>query len=806
MANLQELSDALMSAHAAGDSTNARILADEIERLQGAEQKVPVVAKPVSAVKAFVEPKREGLIGLAQNYGENVGDILYGLPQMPGTVKRLAVGIAGLLPGGASDDPERQAATEMVRSIPGAINTSVNKAYTEATAHPERILGNIGDWAYKHPADITMFAAAPLVKGLERTSTGLRSLEALRAAEGSTKTAGALGAAAKAAEVSAKVVPWSDPMHTLLNAKYVGLKSVVPKIGGQLNRVRGVVNPKDAELMRILGPDAEKLLETLRYKAAHPLEPYAPDVASAPFVTEPVKAGIYPEANIATVSPGPAVGSERGVRPTPPKGGLVGVTRETAPMSGALPEERALVGSERGLALPEENLISSSIENTGLYPEGSVASKAQGPLATLKAKFKKAFTLTPEATENIPYGNVSPFAPYITAGEAVAGTGVEGDILAGIQNVVSGGKNADIVKKYGRNVLERRALRAEIPTKIAGEAEGTANMAKEATDKFGADVYDTARARTAPVNTAPIVAEIDELIAKNPDRRGLVADLNNFKSNLFDADGVLKTNPVNVASIIGDLKDMIGRTKDTFTKQSLSGLKDSFNTVFPEHAEADVLYKKEWAPVHQREIAGYLRDKLVKGGSHVANGGKAFIKAWEDMPGTIKAATGKQYFKSFEPVFEGAEDKLGALKNVYDDLKSEQIYEQALKERHTENAVKDMFGAEEISTPGLFNSSASVARWLIQRSQGKLSRSAAEKIAEQIYSVKTAIPMVEQIVAKQKSAAKIGGASDWATQKAATPAAGVLYQGATQLGRTYDEAMKEALKRKYGVDNDSIPK
>ena len=589
MANLQELSDALMSAHAAGDSTNARILADEIERLQGAEQKVPVVAKPVSAVKAFVEPKREGLIGLAQNYGENVGDILYGLPQMPGTVKRLAVGIAGLLPGGASDDPERQAATEMVRSIPGAINTSVNKAYTEATAHPERILGNIGDWVYKHPADITMFAAAPLVKGLERTSTGLRSLEALRAAEGSTKTAGALGAAAKAAEVSAKVVPWSDPMHTLLNAKYVGLKSVVPKIGGQLNRVRGVVNPKDAELMRILGPDAEKLLETLRYKAAHPLEPYAPDVASAPFVTEPVKAGIYPEANI-------------------------------APMSGALPEERALVGSERGLALPEENLISSSIENTGLYPEGSVASKAQGPLATLKAKFKKAFTLTPEATENIPYGNVSPFAPYITAGEAVAGTGVEGDILAGIQNVVSGGKNADIVKKYGRNVLERRALRAEIPTKIAGEAEGTANMAKEATDKFGADVYDTARARTAPVNTAPIVAEIDELIAKNPDRRGLVADLNNFKSNLFDADGALKTNPVNVASIIGDLKDMIGRTKDTFTKQSLSGLKDSFNTVFPEHAEADVLYKKEWAPVHQREIAGYLRDKLVKGGSHVANG------------------------------------------------------------------------------------------------------------------------------------------------------------------------------------------
>jgi hypothetical protein len=58
--------------------------------------------------------------------------------------------------------------------------------------------------------------------------------------------------------------------------------------------------------------------------------------------------------------------------------------------------------------------------------------------------------------------------------------------------------------------------------------------------------------------------------------------------------------------------------------------------------------------------------------------------------------------------------------------------------------------------------------------------------------------MVERVVAKQKSIARIGGASDRVTQKAATPAAGLLYQGASQLGRTYDDEMKAALKRKYG--------
>jgi len=672
--------------------------------------------------------------GFGENIARQAGELAEGAMALPGALPKIPGALwwgleeaYGLHPGAKQRAHERDA----------AIAKKLGQVASDIKEHPAEIPGKIARWGYEHPLDVGMLAAGPATKGLTVAGAGLRGLQAAEvAAKGIGPASTALGVVAKTAEVGSQVTPWMNVMRPA----ELGLKKTGDLVGSGAKWLRGVVNPETQEYVRVLTPEGLESVYTQLKRRSAAITPEVGSVAE-------------------TQAGKTAAASSVGTAPSWEAQGTLSVPQLTAgtPLSTTV-----------------RPTVPTTVAPSGV---GRATPIVEGGPARGAGVVDDAAGAVDDAVEDV-------FAPFVGAGEAAIGAEnrAAGEAFAAIQKKASTYK-PESNQAYRNLELAREDVRKGVLDDISGSQDEISSLEKAVRGEIGSDPYDLARSISRPVDLSETASVIDDIIRNNPNNRKLVSTLRGIRRNMFTVDAagepMLHSGAKNVASIIDDLKGVMGNKKNRFIKSSLAKVKESLLKSHPEYAAADAAYRGAWAPIHQRKIAAYLRDILEKRGE------KAFAEAYDDMAGTIKEATGLSNFKTYDAIFEDNPAALSRLNTVRDDVKSTMAYEAGAADRHAQASVRKLFNAENISTPGLLNQVASMARWLIDRAQGRLSEKAALRMAMNMLTPGTALPNLERALRSERVGRWIGDKAYQGIEMGTSVPMGLTYRGLDAYGDKY---------------------
>jgi hypothetical protein len=730
--------------------------------LFGDEQKPPVSQGTDYSTAIFGAPEEPmSWGGLGENILKGGAALVEGAKALPGAIWNLPSNIgkgivAGYeMTGDPTLDPEAlkrgAALSKSIEQGTGQMLTSAKDALIWAKEHPGQVPGKVVRLAYDYPVDVALLATGPLTKLATKTALGLRALEAAKIAGGSTGLLPkVLGASAKTAEVTSKVLPWLNPMKL----PEEGLKGTARLVGNKYVQARNVVHPVQAEINRVIGPNKQPLIDILEGKpiSEPPYPPYSSTSKTMP--------GSVVDATVEPI-----------IEPV--------IKAETVPLTGVVPVQ--------GPRLPGSQMVKEvQVGETGLQKP---AQGGVGPVTTEPVK-QVGGASTVEATgKTAGYGYEDVFAPYRTAGERASKLGsTEGDIYAAIEQKVS--KYPQANRAFSDLEIGRADLRNNI---VRETAASTPQLEKAAQQVVSAgDIpYEAAKTVNREIDLNPVNKLISKMMKDHVGNRDLMRELKGIRANLYDEiTGKLRTSPRSVASVIDDLKGVMGKGDNKHLKTLLGNVKDSMFTQFPEYKQADVLYRELWAPVNRQQIGGYLSDILE------TKGAKAYTKAFEDMPGTIKNAMnkkGKPYFKDYAPIFEDSEDALTKLRSVNDDIKSELGYKRSSSNPRAVAAAEKLFEPENINLPSLINRPYDIVKWVLKNTQGNWTLKQAEEFAKSMHQAKTlgkeaAIPIretaavpIKKAFEQEKRTLKRGKNWESAIKKVTSVPAGALYLGQDKL-------------------------
>ena len=218
--------------------------------------KAPAIREATPADKP-----REGIAGLGRNWMDEATGMVQGAVQLPGAVKHLASGAAQLIPGlnyTTGDAAQDKIDKEFVQGIPSAIGSSI--ANTARGVYSGRLTpADLGRWAYDHPASTAMMFAAPAAKFLSTSGETLSTLSALKAAQQAPVAANLYNAGAKTLSGAGKIARYTDPGQIAGSV----LRGSGKVLGGLTDYIGAVIDPRSAELSRLVGPRIPKIVSAL---------------------------------------------------------------------------------------------------------------------------------------------------------------------------------------------------------------------------------------------------------------------------------------------------------------------------------------------------------------------------------------------------------------------------------------------------------------------------------------------------------------------------------------------------------------
>lgn len=139
-------------------------------------------------------------------------------------------------------------------------------------------------------------------------------------------------------------------------------------------------------------------------------------------------------------------------------------------------------------------------------------------------------------------------------------------------------------------------LEAVTPDEIAARQERTI---------FSGPIYKAATSPTTPVATAPLIQNIDSLLASNPGNAKLVSALNQVKSGLEAS-----TTAEQVSSVLDNLKDLIASKDNKFIIKNLTEVKSGVEKALPGYEQAQQVFAAASPPVNQAQVLNAMKGVL----------------------------------------------------------------------------------------------------------------------------------------------------------------------------------------------------
>lgn len=118
-------------------------------------------------------------------------------------------------------------------------------------------------------------------------------------------------------------------------------------------------------------------------------------------------------------------------------------------------------------------------------------------------------------------------------------------------------------------------------------------------------LYAAATQPTITVTTAPLVQNIDAIMAANPGNTKLVSALNQVKSGLEAS-----TTAEQVSSVLDNLKDLIATKDNKLITKNLLSVKSDIEKALPGYQRAQQVFAATSGPVNQAKVLGAMQDVL----------------------------------------------------------------------------------------------------------------------------------------------------------------------------------------------------
>lgn len=301
---------------------------------------------------------------------------------------------------------------------------------------------------------------------------------------------------------------------------------------------------------------------------------------------------------------------------------------------------------------------------------------------------------------------------------------------------------------YAREAQQNAARLGSVRT--IGEDEAALAAARGTRAGVTEPMYDAARKGKVPVDTAPVLDKIDDLIAKNPGNPELLTEMQRIRKGLVIPETPMtpelaRTKAEEVASSLDGIKAALAKEDNKFITGELTDIKNMLTDAIPGMKTAQETFKTLSKPVNKMEVGQYLEGKLASPLADETLRPGVFATALENAPATIKRATGMPRFQSLSQVLEPAD--VAKLEAIREDLsRAAEFTKQA---RVGRGAGENIPATEAPTFPNLMNRITSVANNIMVKLQGKIDRKVAIELATEMLDPKLAADAMEKALAFQ---------------------------------------------------------
>jgi hypothetical protein len=278
--------------------------------------------------------------------------------------------------------------------------------------------------------------------------------------------------------------------------------------------------------------------------------------------------------------------------------------------------------------------------------------------------------------------------------------------------------------QYLGELVEARTPGAKMTTQQAQEASRLQRMEQATPDLQAAQalradqstpLYQAATQPTTAISTAPLVVQIDSLLAANPGNSKLVAALNQVKTGLESS-----ANAQQVSSVLDNLKDLIATKDNKFIVKNLIDIKKNVESALPGYQKAQQVFAAASPPINQAKVLNAMRGVLEQPLAVGERAGPFMTAMGRGEQALLKKATGEARYSELADVLSPAQMKVvGEVKSEL--LRDAQIVAQA---KAGADAMKLILEANKskFRLPDFMNVKITLANQMLQLMEGRLNK------------------------------------------------------------------------------------
>ena len=315
-----------------------------------------------------------------------------------------------------------------------------------------------------------------------------------------------------------------------------------------------------------------------------------------------------------------------------------------------------------------------------------------------------------------------------------------------------------------------RMAQAENQARVAalrsiGKDKTALEAAKQLRSETTSPLYKAADKSSSMVNVKPVISQIDDLMAKNPNEEAVTGPLLSIRKKLISATTQKRDmsgkflpseglTPRSLSSMSKQIKTMMSKKTPSMQSEYDVGVLNSIKNTLDEQIEAvSPAYKQartEFAelskPINQMRTGQYLEEKLVSatGKERAA----AYAQALRDAPGTLKKSTGFKRYNELGDVL--TPEQISKTEAVRGSLERQALAKELTKSGGDRAA--GLLGEQTPTLPqiGMFNPKYSVLRSISNRLAGRVQGESLKIMEEIMQNPQRAAELLERVAVKDR--------------------------------------------------------
>jgi hypothetical protein len=306
--------------------------------------------------------------------------------------------------------------------------------------------------------------------------------------------------------------------------------------------------------------------------------------------------------------------------------------------------------------------------------------------------------------------------------------------------------------QYLGELVEARTPGAKMTTQQAQEASRLQRMEQITPDLQAAQalraaqstpLYQAATQPTTAVSTAPLIAQIDSLLAANPGNTKLVTALNQVKTGLENS-----ANAQQVSSVLDNLKDLIATKDNKFIVKNLIDIKKNVESALPGYQQAQQVFAAASPPVNQAQVLGAMRNVLEQPLAVGERAGPFMTAMGRGEQALLKKATGESRYAELADVLSPLQMKVvGEVKSEL--MRDAQIAAQARAGAEAMNLILEA-NTSKFRLPGFLDFKVTLANQVLRLMEGRLNKNVMAELERGFASGTDFVSLMNKIPASER--------------------------------------------------------